>query len=84
LHLLAGAGVAALNRIIERAEELGATVLLCGITEETSQSLESPELTATLRPDQTFLADNALFASTRQAHGRAQQIVGQSREHGQE
>jgi SulP family sulfate permease len=75
LRLLAGSGVTALRRIFDRAKQLGATILICGVTDEVNQFLESSGLKAVVGINQTFRASEALFESTHKALRRAREIV---------
>ena len=75
LHLLGSTGVSALKNIFEDASRAGITVLVCGITEEVSQTLEAAGLETPAGSDPAFPACEALFESTRQALDVANSIA---------
>jgi len=75
LRLLAGSGVSALKRIFSRASQLGIIILICGVTDEVNEFLESSGLKSVLGANRTFKASDALFESTHQALQCAREIV---------
>ena len=78
LHLLASTGVLALKRIVTRARQVDATVLICGVTDEVNEILESSGLKSVAVADPIFRASDILFESTNQALRRAREIVTES------
>ncbi len=78
LHLLASTGVLALKRIVTRARQVDATVLICGVTDEVNEILESSGLKSVVGADPIFRASDTLFESTNEALRRAMEIVTES------
>lgn len=76
LHLLASTGVMALNRIVSGGRQLGVDVLICGVTDEISETLQSCEFGAPAGIDPVFRASDTLFESTGRALKRAREIIG--------
>jgi SulP family sulfate permease len=76
MHLLASTGVTALEGLVTRAEQLGTTVLLCGVTAEIETTLASSGIKSLVGSKRTFKATDTLFESTHQALQLAKHIVG--------
>ena len=77
MHLLASTGVTALEGLVTRAEQLGTTVLMCGVTAEIETTLASSGIKSLVGSKRTFKATDTLFESTHQALQLAKHIVGQ-------
>jgi len=75
LHLLASTGVIALRRIVTSARDSGATVLICGVTEEVGEILASSDFASHAEVEPVFKASDILFESTSQALRRAREII---------
>jgi len=76
MHLLASTGVTALEGLVLRAEQLGTTVLLCGVTNEIETTLASSGLKSLVGTSRTFKATDTLFESTHQALQVATRLAG--------
>jgi SulP family sulfate permease len=76
MHLLASTGVTALEGLITRAEQLGTTVLLCGITDEIEATLASSGIESMVGSRRTFRARETLFEATHEALRYAGTLVG--------
>ena len=76
MHLLASTGVTALEGLVIRADQLGTTVLLCGVTNEIEATLASSGLKLLVGPKRTFKATDTLFESTHQALQLATHLAG--------
>ncbi len=75
MHLLASTGVTALEGLITRAEQLGTTVLLCGVTDEIETTLTSSGIESMVGSKRTFKASETLFEATHEALQYASTIV---------
>jgi len=75
LHLIASTGVISLRRIVTSANDLGATVLICGVTEEVAEILVSSGFESPAEVEPVFRASSTLFESTSQAMRRAREII---------
>ncbi len=76
MHLLASTGVTALEGLVTRADQLGTTVLLCGVTNEIEATLASSGLKSLVGNGRTFKATDTLFESTHQALRLATHLTG--------
>lgn len=76
MHLLASTGVTALEGLVTRADQLGTTVLLCGVTPEIETTLASSGLKSLVGTGRTFKATDTLFESTHQALQLATHLTG--------
>ncbi|MCG2768695.1 MAG: SulP family inorganic anion transporter [Anaerolineae bacterium] len=75
LHLLASTGVIALRGIVTSARDSGATVLICGVTENLGEILASSGFASPVEVEPVFKASDILFESTSQALRRAREII---------
>lgn len=75
MHLLASTGVTALEGLVTRADQMGVTVLLCGITHEIEPTLASSGLETLVGSNRIFKASDTLFESTHRALHEANLMI---------